>query len=100
MRKPYKVCVTRFYDLLEDDFEYTYYAENDRDLTLLLVADLGGIHANDEAEAKKKAQQFLDDQFGKDWTIEKLLESDLELWKDYITLYRINGIEPLQQNVH
>jgi hypothetical protein len=100
MRRPFKVYMTRFYNVLEDDFEYTYYAEDERDLTLLLVADLGGIPADDESEAKKKAEQFLDGQFGKGWTIQKLLESNLDLWKDNATLYHIIGIEPLQQNVH
>lgn len=93
MRKPYKVYLTRFYDILEDDFEYTYYAENERDLVRLLVADFGGIHAENEGEAMQKADEVLKNQIGPDWTIEEFLDSNLELWQDNITCYRISNIQ-------
>lgn len=95
MKKKFKCSVRRNYDVLEDDFEWEFYAQDQRDMLLFLVADLGGIHAQSEDEAKSKASLFLAQELGSDWTVDQFLNSGVELWKDNVTLYEIQDIEEI-----
>ena len=65
-------------------------------MLLILVADLGGIQAQNEIEAKEKVKLFLDEELGEGWTTDKFFNSRVELWTDNIMCYEVRDIEEVE----
>jgi hypothetical protein len=92
MLKRFKYSVTRFHDEFDDDFDYEFYAESRLDALLEIVADLTDVYAETAKEAKIVAKQWLDSELGGTWTVDDVLNADLQLWKDDATFYRLNHL--------
>ena len=92
MNKQFDFSIMRFYGVLEESQDYEILAEDEKDALLLAVADLGDLYAYTADEAKQKAQDFLDEELGKGWTVRQFLESDIELWTIDRICYQIRNV--------
>jgi hypothetical protein len=97
MLKRFEYAYERYYGELEDYFEGDLYAEHIREAVLLLFAMLKNFYAATKCEAIAKAESLLNQELGKDWTVEDLLGPDFQIWPDNSMAYRIHSIaESLQ----
>ncbi|MBM3127156.1 MAG: hypothetical protein FJ009_00805 [Chloroflexi bacterium] len=91
MPRKFHYTYDRAYGELQDFFARDLYAENLREALLLLVADFNDIYSQTEDEAKQLAEEWLNEELGKGWTVPDYFERQPELWTDGI-LYRIQSL--------
>ncbi len=96
MPKKFHYAYDRFYGELQDFFTADEYAENLREALLLIVADFNDIYAQTKDEAKQLAEEWLNEEMGKGWTVQDYFEKQPELWTGGI-LYRIQYLDEVSE---
>ena len=97
MPKKFHYTYDRFYGELQDFFRADMYAESLRDALLEIVADFNDIYAQTENEAKQLAEEWLNEELGKGWTVQDYFERPPELWTDLIS-YRIQSLNKASES--
>lgn len=76
-------CSYRFYrGELREDSETDVFAQTRRDAAIILVAQLLDKNVRDLDEATTDARVFLAHELGLGWSVDDLLQSDLQVWAD------------------
>ncbi|MBI5300926.1 MAG: hypothetical protein HY868_02225 [Chloroflexi bacterium] len=97
MPKKFHYAYDRFYGELQDFFRADMYAESLRDALLEIVADFNDIYAQTENEAKQLAEELLNEELGKGWTVADYFQRPPELWTNLIS-YRIQTLEEVSES--